>query len=48
MKLAFHDAVRRHRQGRVPMVFWKDGKVVEIPGEQIPLPEDETPVPASK
>jgi hypothetical protein len=41
LKLAFYDAVRRHRQGRVPMVFMKNGKIVEVSGYDIPLPEDE-------
>ena len=38
---AFADAVRRHRQGNVPMVFWEDGKVVLKSPFEVPIPEDE-------
>jgi hypothetical protein len=32
---AFLEAVRQHRMNGVPMVFWKDGKVVEVPADQL-------------
>ena len=36
---AFRDAVRKHRQAGVPMVFWRDGKVVHVPADQLPDPD---------
>lgn len=39
-RLAFYDAVRRHRQGNVPMVFWEDGRVVHRSPFDIPIPHD--------
>ena len=32
---AFLEAVRQHRMNGVPMVFWKDGQVVEVPADQL-------------
>ena len=40
VQAAFYDAVRRHRQGNVPMVFWEDGRVVHRSPFDIPIPED--------
>jgi monomeric isocitrate dehydrogenase len=40
MEEAFFDAVKRHRQGGVPMVFWRDGKVVHVDAHEIKLPDD--------
>ena len=41
MRQAFHEAVRDHRRTGVPMVFWENGKVVKVPADQVPLPEDQ-------
>ena len=43
MAEAFYSAVRRHRQGNVPMIFWKDGKALEINAWDVHIPDDETP-----
>ncbi|HUD98899.1 MAG TPA: hypothetical protein VMR62_04955 [Bryobacteraceae bacterium] len=38
---AYRRAVKQHRQNGVPMVFWENGKIVEIPADQLPdLPID--------
>jgi hypothetical protein len=38
---AYRRAVRQHRQNGVPMVFWENGKIVEVPADQLPdLPID--------
>jgi hypothetical protein len=33
----FRDAVRRHRQGGVPMVFWEKGRCVWVSPDEIEL-----------
>ena len=33
---AYRRAVRQHRQNGVPMVFWENGKIVEVPADQLP------------
>jgi len=35
MELAFEDAIEEHRGTGVPMVFWKDGKVVHMTAEEV-------------
>jgi predicted ABC-type ATPase len=40
LRQAYREAVRQHRASGVPMVFWENGKVVEIPADQL---EDEPP-----
>jgi hypothetical protein len=40
---SFENAVRLHRKGGVPMVFWENDQIVEVPADQIPLPEDDPP-----
>jgi hypothetical protein len=38
---AYRRAVRQHRQNGVPMIFWENGKIVEVPADQLPdLPID--------
>ena len=38
---AYRRAVRQHRQNGVPMVFWENGKIIEVPADQLPdLPID--------
>ena len=37
---AAQDAVRLHRRHNVPLVSWRDGKVVHVDPWSIPLPED--------
>ncbi|HYJ80776.1 MAG TPA: hypothetical protein VEW03_14270 [Longimicrobiaceae bacterium] len=39
--LAFQDAVRRHRQGNVEMVFWEDGKMVLKSPFDVVIPGDD-------
>ena len=36
MTRAYRRAVRQHRQNGVPMVFWENGKIVEVPADQLP------------
>jgi hypothetical protein len=40
-RLAFQDAVKRHRQGNVEMVFWEDGQIVLRSPFDIRIPGDE-------
>ncbi len=35
LREAYYDAIRLHLAYGVPMVFWENGKVVEIPPEQL-------------
>lgn len=37
---AAHDAVRLHRRHNVPLVSWRDGKVLYVDPWDVPLPED--------
>lgn len=41
MRRAARDAAIRHKQAGVPLVVWRDGKVVEIPPEEIVIPPEE-------
>jgi hypothetical protein len=36
----FYRAVLKHRAGNVPMVFMRDGKIVDVDANEIPIPED--------
>ena len=38
MQDAFRDACIHHKQGGVPLVVWRDAKIVEIPPEEIEIP----------
>ncbi len=38
LQQAFRDAIRKHKQAGVPMVFWEDGKVIEVAPEDLPDP----------
>ena len=40
LERAFWKAVRQHKQAGLPMVFWKDGKIVWVPPEELPTPDD--------
>lgn len=41
LQKAYLEAVHLHRMHGVPMVFWENGKIVEIPADQLPdLPTD--------
>ena len=35
MRRAMREAIRQHRLAGVPMVVWRDGKVVHLPAEQL-------------
>ncbi len=37
---AHRRVVLRHRQMGVPLVIWRDGKVVEVAAEDVDLPHD--------
>ena len=39
MSAAFRDAVLQHKRAGLPMVFWRDGKIVWIPADEIELPD---------
>lgn len=41
MRRAFQDACFRHKQLGVPLVVYKDGKTVEIPPEEIVVPDED-------
>jgi hypothetical protein len=30
--------IQRHRQTRVPLVIWREGRVIEVPPESVELP----------
>jgi len=36
----FYRAVLAHRAGNVPMVFMRDGKIVDVDAHEIPIPEE--------
>jgi hypothetical protein len=40
VQLAFADAIRRHREGNVPMAIWEDEQVKLVSPFDIPLPEE--------
>lgn len=35
LRKSYREAVRLHRAYGVPMVFWENGKVVEVPADQL-------------
>jgi len=35
LRQSFRQAIKQHQQNGVPMVFWQDGKIVEIPADQL-------------
>jgi hypothetical protein len=41
IEMAGYDVVRRHRQLGAPLVLWRDGRVVEVPPESVPIPDDD-------
>ena len=36
----FYRAVLKHRAGNVPMVFMREGKIVDVDANEIPIPDD--------
>lgn len=40
LRQAVQKALQLHRQAGLPIVEWRDGRVVWTPPEEIPLPED--------
>ena len=38
LQQAFREAVAKHKRAGVPMVFWEDGEIVEVPPEELPEP----------
>lgn len=41
MERAHMSTILRHRQNGVPLAVWRDGKVVLVPADEIPLPGEE-------
>jgi hypothetical protein len=33
---AYRRTVKEHKQRGFPMVFWEDGKIIEVPADQLP------------
>lgn len=44
---AGYDVVLRHRQLGVPLVMWRDGRVVEVPPESVRIPDDDETIATS-
>lgn len=40
---AGYAVVRRYRQLGLRLVIWQDGRVVEVPPESVPIPDDDAP-----
>lgn len=40
VRLAFADAIRRHREANVPMAIWEDEQVKLVSPFDLPLPEE--------
>jgi hypothetical protein len=41
LERAQREAIRRHRRAGVPLVIWKDGRVVHVAPEELPdLPDE--------
>jgi hypothetical protein len=40
---AHRDVVLRHRKLGLPLVIWRDGKVIEVSADSIDLPPDDPP-----
>lgn len=36
--------VLRHRQTHLPLVVWRDGRVVELPADSVKIPEGAEPI----
>jgi len=36
---AYREAVREHRAAGVPMVFWENGQIIEVPADQLECDE---------
>jgi len=41
LRRAARRAILQHRQAGLPLVYGKDGRVIRIPADQVPLPEIE-------
>jgi hypothetical protein len=44
---AHREVILRHRQLGLPLVIWRDGKVVEVPADEFDLPSDEPDPPTA-
>ena len=40
---AHREVVLRHRKLGLPLVIWRDGRVVEVPADTFELPPDDEP-----
>lgn len=38
---AGYRVVRRHRQLGLPLVLWRNGRVVEVPADSVAIPDDD-------
>jgi hypothetical protein len=47
MKKGVFAALRRHKEAGVPIVVWKNGQIVEIPAEEIRIPDEPNASPSS-
>lgn len=45
---AQREVVLRHRKLGLPLVIWRNGKVVEAPADTVDLPPDDEPGPQTK
>ena len=36
LERAFRRTVREHKRNGYPMIFWEDGKIKEVPADQLP------------
>ena len=43
LQQAVQEALQRHKRDGNPVAVWRDGRVVWIPPEEIPAPEDPVP-----
>lgn len=48
VRLAFADAIRRHREANVPMAIWEDEQVKLVSPFDLPLPEEAPAVAAPR
>ena len=48
LRIAVAEAIEEHRRMRRPIVIWRDGKVVEIPPDEIVPLNPDKPMPSSR
>jgi len=45
---AYRRTVLRHRSAGVPLVVWRDGRVVEVPADEVELPDVAVEAPSNQ